>query len=231
MFEEIILDKKMTSLPIILDDLFDKDFQDQVEDCMFDCLWHVHIDNVLGSKALDSKYRQFLNPLEYDINPGFVANLMLPPNSKAFEKTHLIIDAVCNKINFNVEKIERCIGGIAAFILNKTKKNHIHVNNRVPHLVLLYYVNDSDGDTILYDKTIDDIPYTVDYPDEYCDLNISHRVTPKKGRVLVFDGRYYHAPSSPTKSMRCIITLDLFGNFSDNSYSFNIPKTRKITYS
>ena len=221
----------MTSLPIILDDLFDKDFQDQIEDCVFECHWYFHNDNVRGSETSDSKYRQFVNPLEYDIAPGFIADLTLPYNKKPFEKIRLIIDAVCNKINFNIEKIDKCLCGIGAFIPNKTKKNHIHVNNEVPHLVLLYYVNDSDGDTILYDKTIDDIPFSVQYPDEYCDLNITHRVTPKKGRVLIFDGRHYHAPSSPTKSMRCIITIDLFGNFLDNSYTFPSPKIYKMTYS
>lgn len=227
----------MTSLPIILDDLFDKDLQDQIEDCMFDCDWSFFNDSALGSNPSDSKYRQFFNPLEYDIAPIFIANLLSPLNSKSFEKIRLIIHAACNKINFNIEKIQRCYSAIGAFIPDKTKKNTIHVNQNVPHLVLLYYVNDSDGDTILYDKTIDDIPSSVLYPDEYCDMNITHRVTPKKGRVLIFDGRYYHAPSSPTKSMRCIITLDLFGNFLDNSYSFPIPDTReetttrKITYS
>ena len=221
----------MTSLPIILDDLFVKDYQDQIEDCMFDVNWRFNNDNVLGTSTFDSKYRHFVNPLEYDIAPGVVADLLTPLNSKVFEKIRLMIRDVCNKINFNIEKIERCQGAIGAFIPNKTRKNTIHTNRDVPHLVLLYYVNDSDGDTILYDKTIEDIPYSVQYPDEYCDMNITHNVTPKKGRVLVFDGRYYHSPSSPTKSMRCIITLDLFGNFLDNSYSFPIPETRKITYS
>ncbi len=221
----------MTSLPIILDDLFVKDYQDQIEDCMFDVNWRFNNDNVLGTSTFDSKYRHFVNPLEYDIAPGVVADLLTPLNSKVFEKIRLMIRDVCNKINFNIEKIERCQGAIGAFIPNKTRKNTIHTNRDVPHLVLLYYVNDSDGDTILYDKTIEDIPYSVQYPDEYCDMNITHNVTPKKGRVLVFDGRYYHASSSPTKSMRCIITLDLFGNFLDNSYSFPIPETRKITYS
>ena len=221
----------MTSLPIILDDLFDKDFQDQIEDCMFECRWIFLNDNVLGSETPDTKYRKFVNPLEYDIAPCFIADLLLPLNINPYKKISLIVHDVCSKINFNIEKIERCYGSIGAFTPNKTRKNTIHVNRDVPHLVLLYYVNDSDGDTILYDKTMDDIPYEEQYPDEHYDLNITHRVTPKKGRVLVFDGRHYHASSSPTKSMRCIITLDLFGNFLDNSYSFPLPETHKITYS
>ena len=227
----------MTSLPIILDDLFDKDFQNQIEDCMFDCFWSFSNDKTLGTRFLNSKYREFYNPLEYDIAPGFITNLLSPLNSKSFEKINLIIGAVCNKINFNIEKIERCYGAIPAFIPNRTKKNTIHVNRDVPHIVMIYYVNDSDGDTILYDKTINDIPYKKEYHhqevllNEYRDFNVTHSITPKKGRVLVFDGRHYHAPSSPSKSMRCIITLDLFGNFSDSGYSYNMPKTRKITYS
>ena len=220
----------MTSLPIILDDLFDEDFQNQIEDCMFDCHWRFNIDSSMGQKFKNCKYRQFFNPLEYDIAPSFNADLLSRSNSKSYEKIRLMIQDVCNKINFNIEKIERCYGGISAFIPNKTRKNIIHVNQDFPHLVLLYYVNDSDGDTILYDKTFDDIPFTL-HPDKYYDMNITHRVTPKKGRVLIFDGTYYHAPSSPSKSMRCIITLDLLGNFLDNSYSFPIPKARKITYS
>ena len=220
----------MTSLPIILDDLFDEDFQNQIEDCMFDCDWKYKSDLILGSKS-KSKYRQFVNPLKYEIAPGFIADLLIPSNSKAFDKILLVIHDVCNKINFNIEKIERCYGGIAAFIPNKSIKSTIHVNRGVPHLVLLYYVNNSDGDTIIYDKTLDDLPSPSRYPDEQCDMNVIHRITPKKGRVLVFDGRYYHAPSIPSNSMRCVITLDLFGNFLDNSYSFPIPKTRKITYS
>ena len=219
----------MTSLPIILDDLFDKDFQDQIEDCMFDCNWKYTSDLVLGSKT-ESKYRQFYNPLDYDICPSFNADLLNISNQDIFKKIYPLIPICCKKIKFDILKIERCYSSVRAFIPNRTKKNTIHVNRDVPHLVILYYVNDSDGDTILYDKTINDIPFSVQYPDEYCDLNITHRVTPKKGRVLVFDGIYYHAPSSPTKSMRCIITLDLFGNFLDNSYSFPIPKTRKFTY-
>ena len=185
---------------------------------------------VLGSKT-ECKYREFYNPLTYDICPSFNADLLNVSNQDIFKKIHPLIQICCKKIKFDILKIERCYSSVRAFIPNKTKKDTIHVNRDVPHLVMLYYVNDSDGDTILYDKTIDDIPFDVQYPDEYCDLNIAHRITPKKGRVLFFDGRHYHAPSSPSKSMRCIITLDLFGNFQDNSYSFPIPKIYKITYS
>jgi hypothetical protein len=80
---------------------------------------------------------------------------------------------------------------------------------------MLYYVNDSDGDTVLYDKSFEDLKIVDEYVDNKNELNIVHRITPKRGRVVFFDGTVYHAPSTPTKNIRCIITLDIFGTFED----------------
>ena len=155
-------------------------------------------------------------------------------NDQNFYKIRPLIEKGCDKIKFNIEKIERCVGGIHSLIRKNPKINNIHVNRNIPHLVMLYYVTDCDGDTILYDKTLEDIPFQIDYPDEHFDLNITHTISPKKSRILFFDGRTYHAPSSPTTGMRCIITLDLFGKFEDGSYKFPAPvketKKNKMKY-
>ncbi|MFO0900346.1 MAG: 2OG-Fe(II) oxygenase [Pirellulales bacterium] len=62
-----------------------------------------------------------------------------------------------------------------------------HVDLPKPHWVVIYYVNDSDGDTLLLDKT---------YPD-WQDARIVRSVSPKKGRAILFDGRHYHAGTPP----------------------------------
>jgi len=217
----------MTNLPIILDNLIEEELQDQIEDAMFDCPWCYRSDNVLESKVLGTKYRKILNPFQYDISPTFVANIATSVNKKTYDKVLPVVKEGCNKINFNIEKIKRCIAAIHATIRDQQRHDTIHVNADIPHLVMLYYVNDSDGDTILYDKTLKDIPFGTDYPDDYCKLNITHRISPKKGRVLFFNGSVYHASSAPTKSMRCIITLDLFGEFKDGSYKFPAPIENK----
>ena len=214
----------MTKLPIILDDLIEEELQNQIEDSMFDCFWNYFSDNSLGSKTLELKYRKFLSPLDFDISPFFCANMQSQFNNNTYKKIIPVIEKGCNQIKFNIEKIQRCYGAIHALIRNKSKNDNIHINQDVPHLVMLYYVNDCDGNTILYDKKLGDIPSEIVYPDEYCDLNITHTISPKKGRILFFDGRTYHSPSSPTTGMRCIITLDLFGEFEDGSYKFPAPK-------
>jgi hypothetical protein len=216
----------MNKLPIILDDLIEEELQNQIEDAMFDCYWKYASDNSLGSNTLEMKCRKFLSPLQYDISPSFIGDIKSPLNKKIYNKIIPLIQKGCNEIKFNIEKVERFYSAIHAVVRNKPKHDTIHINRNIPHLVMLYYVNDCDGDTILYDKTLEDISFDFNYPDDHHELNVEHRISPKKGRILFFDGRVYHAPSAPTKSVRCIITLDLFGEFLDGSYKFPAPKEK-----
>jgi hypothetical protein len=221
--------KIMTKLPIILDDLIEEELQNQIEDAMFDCSWKFMMDNTFDYNAslMGMKYRKFLNPFEYDISPAIMANLQT--NQKIFKLFYPVIEKTCNHINFNLEEISRCAARIQGVqvIRKQSKINNIHINQKTPHLVLLYYVNDSDGETILYDKTIDDTEgNSVMYPDEMHEFNVVNKIMPKQGRILLFDGKTYHSSSSPTTEIRCIITLDLFGEFEDGSFKFPAPKQK-----
>jgi ectoine hydroxylase-related dioxygenase (phytanoyl-CoA dioxygenase family) len=64
---------------------------------------------------------------------------------------------------------------------------------------LVYYVNDSDGDTFVFNEK---------FGDEFTDLTIAHRQTPTEGSALLFKSTNYHASSSPinTKS-RAVINI------------------------
>lgn len=59
------------------------------------------------------------------------------------------------------------------------------------YYTLLYYVNDCDGDTLFFDGS---------------DYNIVQRVTPKKGRAVIFPSNMLHCGNNPTKS--CKVTLN-----------------------
>ena len=55
----------------------------------------------------------------------------------------------------------------------------------------VYYINDSDGDTFLFNEVVTD--ETV-LPER---LTVAVRITPKKNRLLIFESNRYHASSNP----------------------------------
>lgn len=70
-----------------------------------------------------------------------------------------------------------------------TKTYSPHTDSNESHYVCLYYVTDSDGDTVFYGVNGDEIK----------------RVSPKKGRIIFFDGSIYHAASQPTTTLRAVL--------------------------
>ena len=74
---------------------------------------------------------------------------------------------------------------------------HIDMNDK-EHLVALYYVCDSEGDTIIYNERKKSLNYTV-----------KEKVTPVKGRIVLFDGSLYHTAEQPKYRSRCVANYNL----------------------
>jgi len=66
-----------------------------------------------------------------------------------------------------------------------------HIDSNENHWVLLYYVNDSDGCTIIFENS--DLTVTLD------------KIQPKKGRFVLFPGHLYHAGQFPEHSSTRIV--------------------------
>ena len=97
----------------------------------------------------------------------------------------------------NGSKILRSRGDMTMY--DPTNKVHdIHTDFDYPHISVVYYVNDSDGDTIFYDgsKVMGKIPENV---------KETNRVTPKANSLVMFDGSTLHTSTSPTKHKNRII--------------------------
>lgn len=81
-------------------------------------------------------------------------------------------------------------------LLLKTQStpNTPHIDFTHTHTVLLYYVNNSSGPTIFYNKK----------------LEIINEINPQKGRIVVFDGNIYHSSTPPqTNDYRCVLNFNL----------------------
>lgn len=72
---------------------------------------------------------------------------------------------------------------------------HIDIIDK-KHKVILMYMNNSDGDTIFYE--------------DESGSKIIDTVTPKRGRIVFFDGHCYHSSSPPVKtSKRMVININI----------------------
>ena len=74
---------------------------------------------------------------------------------------------------------------------------HIDIHDR-KHIVALYYVCDSDGDTIIYNER-----------EKLGNYTIKQKVTPKQGRMVLFDGSLYHTAEQPLNNVRCVVNYNL----------------------
>ena len=96
----------------------------------------------------------------------------------------------------------------------EAKYNTPHVDFLWPHYTACYYVNDSDGDTVLFDKMLSDVGpnITDELVHEYTkqtEFNVVARCTPKKNSVCIFDGLRFHASSKPVEhDRRLVITIN-----------------------
>lgn len=110
--------------------------------------------------------------------------------------------------NYKFNDVTKC-RSFLQFPLAKVKPvDPLHVDCGIDHLVVLYYVLDSDGDTIIVDKKceLDKEPL---HNLRAEDFTVLQRVTPKQGRVVLFDGRYYHTAEQPRNNLRCILNFNV----------------------
>lgn len=81
-----------------------------------------------------------------------------------------------------------------------------HIDRLEEHFAVLYYVCDADGETVIFDNM-----YSKNHPQppQPYQLKEKKRVKPKQGRVVIFDGYYWHTATQPSKHVRCVINTDI----------------------
>jgi hypothetical protein len=142
-----------------------------------------------ASKFTKSSYPSFAHVAIYDKKPSPAT-----PNTVSLISSMLL--CISDKAGLDANNLQRVRFGMYLPISNPPLHNNIHVDMFEPHTVCLYYVNDTDGDTFFFDK----------------EKKIVERITPKKGRMVVFDGLTFHASSMPSKNYRITLNMDYVGS-------------------
>lgn len=126
---------------------------------------------------------------------SFLVPLIIEESREHYGKKKLQIDRV--RIGMNVPSTE-------ANRLKKYNAPHVDHNPEFAqkiktNLVALYYVNDCKGDTFIFNETQPSKEWT-----------IQKTVSPKKGKLVFFDGNYYHSSSSSkSDNARIVISVNL----------------------
>lgn len=124
----------------------------------------------------------------------------------------LILYFFMEKVDIKIKKILRIRLRYTHKGLDHSEKKyaapHVDFNSNDPYSTLIYYVDNSDGDTIIFDKKFN--PHEEIYNPIISDpLKELIRYTPKKGSALFFNGHRYHAGNFPIKkSSRIVINFD-----------------------
>lgn len=79
--------------------------------------------------------------------------------------------------------------------------HHPHIDQELPNTkTLIYYVDDSDGDTYTYNEYFDGTKQS--------NFTVEKQITPKKGTAVLLDTMRYHSSSLPKETeTRCVINI------------------------
>lgn len=193
----------------IINDVVNKKVQDEIE---YLCLspffgWHYHKTSTYEHEdeilSIPDSYKK--DSVDTPFFSHFVWNEM-GCNSNFFPNFQPIIESIPNIENYSLIRLKL---NLTTPFKKCTKDTHTYLHTDMPlyfdgDLTAIYYVNDSDGDTYIFKEH------------GLGDVTLEKRITPQKGRLVLFDANHPHAGNNPTENYNRVvmnINLTLKKNF------------------
>lgn len=173
----------------VFDDIIDKSLQEKIKDTLLgdDRIFPwFFVNDITGLKQGRVGFQHQL--IDKSNNNSEFSNLIYPIAQNSAIKIFYPIKEIVNARTFLQVPLR----------LSNNEVDTAHVDSSEKHLVVLYYVIDSDGDTIIYNEKEKSEEYTV-----------QQKVSPKQGRVVIFDGSFYHTAEQPKDNNRCVINFNI----------------------
>jgi len=175
------------------------------------------IQEIFFSEKVAWKFSSDIAGGNYYPRPGFGHGLFYneKPRSKWFELVLPIIENSLKAVYENTgEKADYRLEKSRAFMqiplrnVSGPEYDNHHIDFIEPHLAVLYYVCDADGDTVLFENVYH--PQDNTSAPEPSELIEKARITPKMGRVVIFDGYHWHTATQPKEAeVRCVINSNV----------------------
>lgn len=117
------------------------------------------------------------------------------------------VKRVLEKAGEKIDKLLR-VRLILNTIADQPYPNGAHTDDVQPHKTALLYLNDSDGETIIYNEKYD-LNYNFTSAAYFTNVikegSILGTVDARANRLCIFDGLHYHTGTIPTKTARRVV--------------------------
>ena len=182
---------------IVVDDIIPLELQEDIKNFLSNNYfpWYICEEKVLTSPRSTYNYFKTIseNIFEYS---QFVHMFVNDSNvvSSANAIPMIVVNALKKKYNF-LGNIIRSKANLSTKVSASSNSlfNTPHVDNLNSHWVVIYYVNDSDGSTAIFNENIS----LTDSMTAIDQLTIQQQISPKQGRCVIFDGNQVHAGMHP----------------------------------
>lgn len=144
------------------------------------------LDDVTYVKDINSSTPGFSHLL-YDRHTRYEGDKLAFISPSLFQISSLVGDKMMEFIRMKVNLL----------FPGNLNPNNKHIDFEFPHTTIIYYINDSDGDTLFYDGD-----------------SIIHRCKPEKNKAVVFNGLIYHSSTCPINSKKRMVINMNYRNYS-----------------
>ena len=188
------------------------------------------IENLLNKEDSDYVHHVLMNPKlqwfwkesivtysESKINPdeyfGFIHHIYIDDQaiSDLYTNLNFIVNVFQKKIKFKLKKLVRIQANLLTrmIITEFEKDSSIHKDsNKNNYISLVYYVNDSDGDTLFFDEN----------------KNYVSKCTPNKGSAVWFKSNQWHAATPPKITKRRVVLNFIFELMEDINIEHSVEQ-------
>ena len=182
---------------IVIDDIVDIETQNSIQNYFLnECVWEEYNSTLYDGDKLAVDGETFpITKNTLDTNQ-LVKTIIF--NNKVVDECN-VLDNLIGKIPVKYEKILRIKANLTSNTPSGIEHSHSPIHTDIAfisnYITCIYYINDSDGDTLIFKET----------KGFYGQPNIMKRITPKKGRFVAFNGNHLHCGELPTINEKRIV--------------------------
>ena len=184
-----------------IDNLLPKSFEKEIHNTLMD----TSIPWYFSSSTVSSDY-QFIDLNNVQDSYQF-SHLIAWPNTNTswlWQFVKPVLHLLEKDLNLNISNYSRCKANLLVPNIDfKLGNYHPPHHDGQNSLSLIYYVNDSDGDTYFFDKEFVEDTSNLS-------LNVTKQITPSRGKAVLFNSEQYHASSNPINSERRVVLNYVF---------------------